>query len=165
MAKHPLCADPFGEHGSEPGFACCGLHKDSKPRPVVATVVDHRLSKSKGGADDESNFGSLCRRCHNRKTVLVDGGFGRYDREGREVRAAKLAADPVLLRRSRSQRVRYHRRHGWRSEAEALERCGGGEDCQLRGRGCTGPGTRGTGSEAGGDMTQPYRGRVETSEA
>lgn len=40
-------------------------------------MVDHILAKRKGGTDDPSNFQSLCRTCHNRKTNAVDGGgFG-----------------------------------------------------------------------------------------
>lgn len=33
-----------------------------------ANVVDHRIPKSIGGRDDESNYQSLCTTCHNQKT-------------------------------------------------------------------------------------------------
>lgn len=45
----------------------------------LATVVDH-IKPHKGDAalfSDVSNWQSLCKRCHDRKTVLFDGGFGR----------------------------------------------------------------------------------------
>lgn len=53
LAAHPLCEDPFGAHGG---------------RPVPATDVDHMIPKRFGGADDESNYQSLCHECHSRKT-------------------------------------------------------------------------------------------------
>lgn len=53
LTDNPLCADPFGAHN---GW------------PVPATDVDHKIPKSRGGADDESNFQSLCHECHSRKT-------------------------------------------------------------------------------------------------
>jgi 5-methylcytosine-specific restriction protein A len=34
-----------------------------------ASVVDHVVPKAQGGADDESNFQSLCATCHGRKTM------------------------------------------------------------------------------------------------
>jgi 5-methylcytosine-specific restriction endonuclease McrA len=54
LAEHPLCV-------------ACGNR---------ATVVDHRVSLSKGGADAPSNYQSLCASCHGRKTVSVDHRFG-----------------------------------------------------------------------------------------
>jgi len=41
-----------------------------------ASVVDHRIPKSQGGADHPSNYQSACAPCHNRKTASEDGGFG-----------------------------------------------------------------------------------------
>lgn len=38
-------------------------------RTTAATVVDHVVPKSQGGADDESNFQSLCKRHHDAKTM------------------------------------------------------------------------------------------------
>lgn len=43
-------------------------------RPSV--TVDHILSKLKGGADVLHNLQGLCKRCHDIKSVLCDGGFG-----------------------------------------------------------------------------------------
>lgn len=47
-----------------------------------ATVVDH-IKPHKGDQElfwDRSNWQSLCKRCHDRKTAKYDGGFG--NREG-----------------------------------------------------------------------------------
>jgi 5-methylcytosine-specific restriction endonuclease McrA len=35
------------------------------------------VPRRRGGTDDWSNLRPLCHRCHSRKTVLNDGGFGR----------------------------------------------------------------------------------------
>ena len=40
-----------------------------------ATVADHIVPRSLGGADDLTNLQSLCTSCHNRKTRL-DGSSG-----------------------------------------------------------------------------------------
>lgn len=55
LREHPLC------------FICARC----------ASEVDHLLAREKGGTDDPSNLRSLCKSCHSRKTVIVDGGFGR----------------------------------------------------------------------------------------
>lgn len=52
LAEHPLC-----EHCEERG------------RVTAAEEVDHRVPLWKGGADDESNYSSLCRPCHAAKTA------------------------------------------------------------------------------------------------
>jgi len=61
LQKHPLCCDPFGDH--------VGVQ-------VRAVHVDHVVARSKGGTDAESNLQGLCSRCHSKKTVMYDGGFG-----------------------------------------------------------------------------------------
>ncbi|MFH1806840.1 MAG: HNH endonuclease [Pseudomonadota bacterium] len=46
---------------------------------IAATVVDH-IIPHKGDAKlfwSRSNWQSLCKPCHDRKTALEDGGFGR----------------------------------------------------------------------------------------
>ena len=46
---------------------------------VAANVVDH-IVPHKGNEAlmwDESNYQSLCKTCHDRKTATDDGGFGR----------------------------------------------------------------------------------------
>lgn len=53
LYAHPLCADPFGDHGD---------------RPVPATDVDHIRRKKDGGKDEWENLQSLCHSCHSRKT-------------------------------------------------------------------------------------------------
>lgn len=42
-----------------------------------ATEVDHIVSLRNGGTNATSNLMAMCKRCHARKTVAVDGGFGR----------------------------------------------------------------------------------------
>ena len=61
LAEHPLCAE-------------C----EKNGRLTAATVVDH-IIPHKGDQSlfwDESNWQPLCKRCHDRKTVREDGGFG-----------------------------------------------------------------------------------------
>lgn len=44
-------------------------------RLVAATVVDHIIERSKGGADyDQNNTQSVCQSCHNAKTRRETGG-------------------------------------------------------------------------------------------
>jgi 5-methylcytosine-specific restriction protein A len=62
LKEHPLCV------------AC--LKED---RTTPASVVDH-IHPHKGETTlfwDESNWQALCKPCHDRKTALQDGGFGR----------------------------------------------------------------------------------------
>jgi len=54
LAEHPLCVDPDGVHEGS---------------VVLATDVDHIVPKRLDGADDETNFQSLCHACHSRKTL------------------------------------------------------------------------------------------------
>ena len=65
--RHPVCADPFGVHGSrcEPG-----------------AHVDHIVALTRGGTNEESNLQTLCVSCHSRNTVLFDGGLGNVRGEG-----------------------------------------------------------------------------------
>jgi len=58
LNRHPLCADPFGQHGDE---------------PPAADVVDHIVPKSAGGTDAYDNLQALCYSCHNRKTLAEQG--------------------------------------------------------------------------------------------
>jgi len=64
LASQPLCADPFG------------IHKEAG-EVVVATDVDHIVAKSQGGDDSMDNLQGLCHECHSKKTVVMDGGYGR----------------------------------------------------------------------------------------
>lgn len=52
LQQHPLCVMCMG----------AGL-------TVVATIVDHIIPLAVGGADDATNYQSLCHTCHNRKTA------------------------------------------------------------------------------------------------
>lgn len=53
LRAHPLCADPFGEHGTT---------------PVLAREVDHIVPLADGGSNDATNLQCLCKSCHSRKT-------------------------------------------------------------------------------------------------
>lgn len=62
LTRNPLCVSCLKEH----------------QRETLATVVDH-IVPHRGDYDlfwDESNWQSLCARCHGRKTAKEDGGFG-----------------------------------------------------------------------------------------
>lgn len=64
LAANPLCAD----------CAARGITE-------LATDVDHITPYRRGGDTfAPENLRPLCHRCHSRKTVLHDGGFGRGDR-------------------------------------------------------------------------------------
>jgi len=62
LREHPLCVDCKREG-----------------RIVGATVVDHYIAH-RGDVKlfwDKSNWRESCKPCHDRKTALHDGGFGR----------------------------------------------------------------------------------------
>ena len=42
-----------------------------------SNTVDHIVTKARGGGDDEGNLQGLCRRCHSRKTAVVDDRWGQ----------------------------------------------------------------------------------------
>jgi 5-methylcytosine-specific restriction endonuclease McrA len=52
LAEHPLC-----------------VHCQDGDRTTAATIVDHKEPLWRGGADDESNFQSLCKTHHDAKTA------------------------------------------------------------------------------------------------
>lgn len=68
LKKNPFCSDYFGDHGGS---------------LVVANTADH-IIPHKGDEVlfwDEDNLQSMCRTCHNKKTVKEEGGFGKiYDK-------------------------------------------------------------------------------------
>ena len=72
LARDPLCADPFGEHGNI---------------KVPATEVDHIVPLSQGGGASPDNLQALCKSCHSRKTAAEDGGWGRGIEKLRAFRA------------------------------------------------------------------------------
>lgn len=61
LARDPICMK-------------CGL--------APSTVADHKIPRSRGGADDPENLQGICAPCHGRKTALKDGGFGRAPAAG-----------------------------------------------------------------------------------
>jgi len=63
LARHPLCADPYGIHAE-------------RGEIVAATEIDHIIPRSAGGTDDPANLQPLCRQCHSRKTAREDGRWG-----------------------------------------------------------------------------------------
>jgi len=78
LKEHPWCTNPFGLHGVR----------------LPAVMVDHKVPKKQGGADDWLNLQGLCKRCDNKKHY-VDGSkaggskkvsMGARDRRGRETR-------------------------------------------------------------------------------
>ena len=61
LADHPLCADPFREHGEK--------------HLIAAEILDH-VQPHRGDARlcfDPSNWQGLCRRCNDRKTAIDHG--------------------------------------------------------------------------------------------
>lgn len=61
LRKHPLC-----------------VRCQAAEKIVAATVVDHIIPHkgNKNLFNDEDNFQSLCKPCHDHKTATEDGGFG-----------------------------------------------------------------------------------------
>jgi 5-methylcytosine-specific restriction protein A len=53
------------------------LYCQNVDRLTEATIVDHVRPRSCGGTEDDANLASCCRDCHNEKTILHDGGYGR----------------------------------------------------------------------------------------
>ncbi|MBK8270176.1 MAG: HNH endonuclease [Planctomycetes bacterium] len=66
LAEHPICENPFGDHGAV---------------VVPSEHVDHVVPRSRGGTDDVANLSAICARCHSKKTCLYDGGFGHAKKE------------------------------------------------------------------------------------
>ena len=67
LIKHPFCVECL-KHG---------IH-------TKATVVDH-IKPHKGDNSlfwDKNNWQPLCKPCHDRKTAMEDGGFGRPVKQG-----------------------------------------------------------------------------------
>lgn len=61
LAKHPNCV-------------IC----ESQGRVAYDLEVDHIVSLRRGGADEPSNWQTLCHRHHSEKTAREDGAFGRW---------------------------------------------------------------------------------------
>jgi 5-methylcytosine-specific restriction protein A len=62
LIEHPLC-----------------VRCEARGKISPATVTDHMIPH-RGNARlfwDRDNWQALCKRCHDRKTVMEDGGFGR----------------------------------------------------------------------------------------
>jgi 5-methylcytosine-specific restriction enzyme A len=65
--KRWLSKNPFCQHVMPDGLPC------NKP----GNTVDHVVPLNDGGADDESNYQTLCQSHHSYKTAKFDRGFGR----------------------------------------------------------------------------------------
>ncbi len=60
---------------------------EAQGRVAAGTDVDHITPLAKGGADDESNLQTLCRSCHDAKS-LKDKGYKpriQFDTQGRVI--------------------------------------------------------------------------------
>lgn len=59
---------------------------------VAATIVDHKVPHKGDKALfwDSTNWQSLCKPCHDRKTAREDGGFGRASVRPRSASASAL---------------------------------------------------------------------------
>jgi 5-methylcytosine-specific restriction protein A len=71
LALHRWCGEraDFTRHAEH--SRCAQQHL-----PTRAEVTDHiRALNAHGAKYDTSNLQSLCRACHNRKTIAHDGGF------------------------------------------------------------------------------------------
>lgn len=78
LRRHPLCV-------------MC----EASGQLVPATVVDHKIPH-RGDRRlffDRSNWQSLCKRCHDRKTAREDGGFGN-----KKCEASPSSSTGVVLR-------------------------------------------------------------------
>jgi 5-methylcytosine-specific restriction protein A len=42
-------------------------------RVTSANIVDHIISKAKGGTDSENNLEAICKECHDKKTIEEQG--------------------------------------------------------------------------------------------
>lgn len=60
LARDPLCVECLKQGRTE-----------------ASTHADHIVALSQGGTNRMENLQGLCASCHNRKTALTDGGFGR----------------------------------------------------------------------------------------
>lgn len=73
VKSHPWCEDPYGIHQGQ---------------RVRMKIVDHKIPRGQGGKDVDSNYQSLCGRCHNYKTAHDGsrrGGRGDSNLQHREV--------------------------------------------------------------------------------
>ena len=53
-------------------YLCQPCLKEDRLTP--ANIVDHMISKAKGGTDDPDNLQSICKSCHDMKTIEENGG-------------------------------------------------------------------------------------------
>ena len=60
LIAHPYCVDPYGYHDDQ---------------PVMAALVDHIKPLRFGGDNNDSNYQSLCIKCHSAK-MFKDGTRG-----------------------------------------------------------------------------------------
>lgn len=73
---------------------CVSCMKEGRITP--ATVVDH-IIPHKGDYElfwDESNWQALCKKCHDRKTAIEDGGFGNIELYPKGLTASRI---PLII--------------------------------------------------------------------
>lgn len=73
LAAHPYCGDRL--QGPSPEHSRCTRDGRRERAQLVDHIQPHRGDRQRMWSD--SNWQSLCRRCHGAKTVEHDGGFGR----------------------------------------------------------------------------------------
>lgn len=66
---------------------CVKCQAMTPPRVTAGTDLDHIKPLAAGGADDESNFQTLCRKCHDQKSLADKGHKPRaqFDAQGRVI--------------------------------------------------------------------------------
>lgn len=76
-AQHPFCGMRADSRLHQEHSACARQGIRYAGGPENRLVTDHIVPKSEGGQDEDSNFQTLCERCHSVKTATQDDGFGR----------------------------------------------------------------------------------------
>lgn len=82
LLAHPICADPFKDHGSAP-----------RPAGVTDHIVPHKGDMKLFW--DPNNWQPLCKVCHDKKTATEDGGFGNRSGAGARLAPRFGAGEPV----------------------------------------------------------------------
>lgn len=86
----PTLKQKTAERGYDAAWKCVRLHKlaltplcedcEEQGATTAASEVDHVTALTAGGTHSLANLRSLCKSCHSKKTVRVDGGLGHKAR-------------------------------------------------------------------------------------